>query len=102
MKKKSTSDTSKRKYVADRTDHQRLKRLTDKEVARATQNDPDNFLPDAQWFANAKLVTPRTKNVVTLRLDPEILEWFRGNGRGYQTRINTVLKAFVAAQQPRP
>jgi uncharacterized protein (DUF4415 family) len=76
--------------------------LTDKEIARAARDDVDSFLPDAQWFANAKLVTPRTKNVVTLRLDPEILEWFRNNGRGYQTRINSVLKAFVAAQQPRP
>ena len=102
MKKKSISGASKRKPEADRTDRERLKRITDKTIARATQSDPDSFLPDANWFTNAKLVTPRTKDVVTLRLDPEILEWFRGKGRGYQTRINSVLKAFVAAQESRP
>jgi uncharacterized protein (DUF4415 family) len=102
MKKKSTAGTLKGRHAGDRTDRARLKRLSDKEVLRAAQSDPDSFLPDANWFTTAKLVTPRTKNVVTLRLDPEILEWFRNNGRGYQTRINSVLKAFVAAQQPRP
>jgi uncharacterized protein (DUF4415 family) len=35
---------------------------------------------------------------VTLRLDRDVLDWFRRQGRGYQTRINAVLRAFVEAQ----
>lgn len=44
----------------------------------------------------------RAKESVTLRLDPEVLAWFRQDGKkGYQTRINAVLKAYVKAQQRR-
>jgi uncharacterized protein (DUF4415 family) len=49
---------------------------------------------------NARIVTPGIKEIVTLRLDPDILAWFRRDGRGYQTRINAVLRAFVEAHQP--
>ncbi|MGH8251580.1 MAG: BrnA antitoxin family protein [Steroidobacteraceae bacterium] len=38
--------------------------------------------------------TPR-KAAISLRLDPEVLDWFKAQGPGYQTRINAVLKAFV-------
>jgi len=37
------------------------------------------------------------KAQVTLRIDADVIEWFRGRGRGYQTRINSVLKAFKDA-----
>lgn len=37
------------------------------------------------------------KAQVTLRIDADVIEWFRGRGRGYQTRINSVLKAFKEA-----
>lgn len=37
------------------------------------------------------------KAQVTLRIDADVIEWFRGKGRGYQTRINSVLKAFKEA-----
>jgi uncharacterized protein (DUF4415 family) len=47
---------------------------------------------------NARVVLPAVKEVVTLRLDPDVLAWFRQDGRGYQTRINAVLRAFVEAQ----
>lgn len=42
---------------------------------------------------------PRSKKSLSLRLDREILEWFQGQGKGYQTRINAVLKAYVKAQK---
>jgi uncharacterized protein (DUF4415 family) len=37
---------------------------------------------------------PPKKNI-TLRIDPEIIEWFRAKGKGYQTRMNAVLRAYV-------
>lgn len=39
------------------------------------------------------------KNSVTLRIDHDVLEWFKEKGRGYQTRMNAVLKAYVKAHQ---
>ncbi len=39
------------------------------------------------------------KAAISLRLDPEVLEWFRTQGPGYQTRMNAVLRAYVEAKQ---
>jgi len=38
-----------------------------------------------------------TKRVITLRLDQDVLDWFRSGRKGYQTRINTVLRAYMQA-----
>ena len=53
-------------------------------------------LPDEFWTRQDP--TPRrTKRQITLRLDPEIVEFFRAQGRGYQGRMNTVLRTYVEA-----
>lgn len=78
---------------------QMVKAMNDAEIEREVADDPDTFIPDAKWFESARLVMPKAKEMVTLRLDPEIVAWFRSAGRGYQTRINAVLKAFVEAQE---
>ena len=44
---------------------------------------------------------PRHKKPVNLRIDSDIIEWFRRGGAGYQTRMNAVLRAFVDAQPKR-
>ena len=77
-------------------------RHTDASIVRAVADDPDTFIPDDRWFENALLVTPQAKEMITLRLDPDVLAWFRKAGRGYQTRINAVLRAFIEAHQQRP
>ncbi len=52
---------------------------------------------DASFFRKAKLRLPERKRSVSLRLDPDVLNWFRHQGRGYQTRINAVLRLFMEA-----
>ena len=54
---------------------------------------------DAEFFAKAVIRLPEPKAVVTMRLDREVLEWFKAQGRGYQTRINSLLKAYMEAHQ---
>jgi uncharacterized protein (DUF4415 family) len=54
----------------------------------------------ADW-GNVKVTWPQPKQAISLRIDQDILEWFRGRGPGYQTRMNAVLRAFVDAQQGR-
>lgn len=49
------------------------------------------------FFKHAKLRMPKTKRAVSLRLDPDVLAWFRGQGKGYQTRINAVLRMYMEA-----
>ncbi|WP_087131211.1 BrnA antitoxin family protein [Caballeronia pedi] len=41
------------------------------------------------------------KQAVTMRLDADVLEWFRQQGKGYQTRINRLLRAYMQTQQRR-
>jgi uncharacterized protein (DUF4415 family) len=58
--------------------------------------------PDDEYWANAILLEPKpTKKLVTIRLDPDVLEYFRRPGPGYQTRINTVLRLWIKAH-PNP
>jgi uncharacterized protein (DUF4415 family) len=47
------------------------------------------------FFKNAELVLPKPKVVVTLRVDADVMEWFRNKGKGYQTMMNAVLKGWV-------
>ncbi len=81
-----------------RTDWGRVDRLTDDEIARAVAGDPDAapILP-AAWFREATRLPPLTKKGVFLRLDPDVLAWFKAGGPGYQTRINQALRAFMQA-----
>jgi hypothetical protein len=58
----------------------------------------DGPLPEG-WEDTVVLGIPGPKRGVYLRLDPDVLDWFKGHGRGYQTRINAVLRAFVRARR---
>lgn len=56
---------------------------------------------DEAWFAEAKLWTPPSKKQITLRLDEDVVAFFKESGKGYQTRMNAVLRAFVEAKKKR-
>ena len=85
----------------DKTDLVRLNAMTDADIERAVDDDPDTFIPDDNWWAKARVVMPKNKEMVTLRLDPDVVEWFKHDGKGYQTRINAVLRSFVDAHTER-
>jgi len=61
----------------------------------------DSEIPklDEAFFKAAQVRMPKRKRAVSLRLDQEVVDWFKHEGRGYQTRINAVLKAYVHAHQ---
>ena len=54
---------------------------------------------DAAFFENAPVVVPPGKKQVTVRLDSDVLTWLKGQGRGYQTRINAILRAYYEAHR---
>jgi uncharacterized protein (DUF4415 family) len=54
------------------------------------------------FFKNAVLRMPYAKEVVTIRIDKDVLQWFKKEGRGYQTRINALLRVYMEAQQQLP
>ena len=53
---------------------------------------------DIEYFRNAKLSPPKPKKMVSIRLDEDTLSWFKRKGRGYQTKINEVLKLYIRAK----
>jgi uncharacterized protein (DUF4415 family) len=73
--------------------------MTDEDIERAAASDPDAQMTTKEYWANAKLIWPAQKEPVTIRIDKDVLAWFRKRGRGYQSRINAVLRAFVEAQK---
>lgn len=83
--------------MKDKTGLARVRRRTDADIVKAARSDPDAaVLPRAFWD-KALVMSPPGKRQVTLRLDGDVLDFFKKAGRGYQTRINRVLKAFVEA-----
>jgi uncharacterized protein (DUF4415 family) len=52
----------------------------------------------ADFFQNAELRLPKPKKSVSLRLDDDVFTWFRTQGKGYQTRINSVLRLYMQAR----
>jgi uncharacterized protein (DUF4415 family) len=82
------------------TDWNRLRSLSDAEIRRGIESDPDVHATDEEFWKNAKVVLPRRKEVVTMRLDADLLEWFRQQ-EGYQTRINAILRAYMKAHAAR-
>ncbi len=54
---------------------------------------------DPEFFKSAELRMPSKKSSITVRLDSDVLEWFRKQGKGYQTRINAVLRTYMEAHK---
>jgi uncharacterized protein (DUF4415 family) len=73
------------------TDWSRVDRMSEAELAAAIAADPDDPANDSGFWERARLVYPK-KERVTLRLDADLLAWFRRQGRGYQSRINAILR----------
>ncbi|WP_158811979.1 BrnA antitoxin family protein [Beijerinckia sp. L45] len=84
--------------VKSETDEAALARLTDVEIETMAATDPDHpALDDAFWAGiDAR---PATKEAISIKLDEDILSYFRLQGRGYQTRINAVLRRYVDSRR---
>ena len=54
---------------------------------------------DESFWKNAKLVLPTPKKPISLRVDAEVLEWFRAQGKGYQALMNAVLRSYMEARR---
>lgn len=78
-----------------KTDLKRLDRLSDAAIDAAMADDPDwADAADIDW-SKAEVVVPPAKKAISIRLDEDILAFFRTSGSGYQSRINAVLRSYV-------
>jgi uncharacterized protein (DUF4415 family) len=84
--------------LRDETDYARLDALSAAEVESIAENDSEAApMSDEEW-ARAEVRQP-VKKPVGLKLDEDVLTWFKSQGRGYQTRINAVLRRYVEAHR---
>lgn len=85
-----------------RADLARLRRMTDADIEATSPPELRN-LPDDFW-QGARVVTPVTKEAISIRLDTDVVAFFRKAGPRYQSRINAVLRSYVdqMAQRERP
>src|SRR5260221_5503777 len=56
---------------------------------------------DKTFFKKATMAWPRAKKQLTIRLDEDVLDWLKRHGKGYQTRINRILRVVMESQPPR-
>ncbi len=94
MNKKGTSKES----LIDHTDYKRLAAMRDEDI-----DFTDNPEVPAEMFARGIVrrglkPIPRKKQL-TLRVDDDVVDWYKNQGRGYQTRINALLRAYMLEHQ---
>jgi uncharacterized protein (DUF4415 family) len=78
-----------------RSDWAKAAAMTSEEIEASVASDPDEADMVMDW-ENATIEMPQPKAVLNMRVDQEVLDYFRKTGRGYQTRINAVLKSYVS------
>lgn len=84
-----------------KTDWERVRRMSEEEIERGAAEDADNPPWTEAELEAARLVLPseRPKVPISIRLDPEVVEYFKAQGSGYQSRINAVLRAYVRSRR---
>ena len=88
-----------------RLDPQRPRKLTPAEARRLDATPIDySDIPELgeEFFKKATVAWPPVKKQLTIRLDADVLDWLRRQGRGYQTRINRILRVVMESQPPAP
>ncbi len=81
-----------------KTDWATVDALADAEIAKAVKSDPDAVPLDFDW-SDAVLIAPPKKKAISIRLDDDVLDFFKRGGAGYQRRMNSVLRHFMVEQR---
>jgi uncharacterized protein (DUF4415 family) len=95
MKGKNITVVSRDDRRKGKTDWERLRKLTDEEIEASIANDPDwAEFKDIDW-SEAVLVIPPKKQAISIRVDEDVLDYFKREGAGYQRRMNAVLRSYM-------
>ena len=77
----------------------KLRRLSEREIERSSPPELAGF--PADFWNEAVVVEPATKEPISLRVDSDVLAWFKAQGPRYQSRMNAVLRSYVIAVRRR-
>ncbi len=89
-----------REQGLSQTDLARIDAMTEEELQKAIENDPDAALTPEQWDSLI-LDPPLNKEPISLKIDADVIAWFKSTGKGYQTRINSILRSYMKAHRDR-
>ncbi|HTB11090.1 MAG TPA: BrnA antitoxin family protein [Bryobacteraceae bacterium] len=84
----------------DRTRWRKTNSVTGKKLEASIRADADDVHGEPDWTKSIMGV-PAPKDHINMRVDHDVLQWFKASGRGYQTLMNNVLRAFVQSRQQR-
>jgi uncharacterized protein (DUF4415 family) len=84
----------------DRTNWAKTDAVAGTRLEASIRDDADDVHSEPDW-TRATIGIPVPKDHINIRVDHDVLEWFKSNGKGYQTLMNNVLRAFVQARQQR-
>lgn len=84
----------------DRTNWNRANAMTGTKLETSIRADIDDVQDEPDWTQTIMGI-PGPKDHINIRIDHDVLQWFKSNGRGYQTLMNNVLRAFVQMRQQR-
>ena len=84
----------------DRTNWDRVDAVTGAKLEASIRADADEGQAEPDWTKTIAGI-PARKDHINIRVDHDVLEWFRSNGKGYQTLMNNVLRAFVQTRRQR-
>lgn len=73
--------------------------MSEQEIARTSPPELADLPPD--FWDDAEVVSPQPKEAISLRVDRDVLEWFRKGGPRYQSRMNAVLRSYMRAIEGR-
>lgn len=82
----------------DRTNWSKVDTVTGGRLEASIHSDVDDIHSEPDWTQTVMGV-PSRKDHINIRVDHDVLQWFKANGRGYQTLMNNVLRAFVQTRQ---
>ncbi len=78
----------------DKSDWTQAAGMTESEIEAAIASDPDEAGMDVDW-STVSVDLPQPKEILNMRIDADVLQFFRSQGKGYQTKINAVLRSYV-------
>jgi uncharacterized protein (DUF4415 family) len=101
MKEENITVISRDDRRRGKTDWEKVDKLTDAEIEAATARDPEwADFKDIDW-SEAVLVIPPKKKAISIRIDEDVLDFFKTQGSGYQRRMNAVLRSYVLQKRKR-
>jgi uncharacterized protein (DUF4415 family) len=99
MKERNTTLTSRETPRKIKSDLEKLRNLTDDQIDASIANDPD-WSEEWNW-SDAVLIIPAKKKAISIRVDEDVLDFFKQQGAGYQRRMNAVLRSYMQQKRGR-